>query len=318
MIDFTIITPVYNGELYIKRTIESVFSNFAKEFTFEYLIINDGSTDSTKFILNEFASHPNIEVFHIPNGGEAEAVNFGLQKASGKYVLIVNADDPLITSVLFISSFRILEENSDVVLTYPDWKIISQENIEIDVKKLPDFSLDILIGEFRCLPGPGAIFRRDTALKVGGRNKKFKYVSDYDFWLRMSREGVFHHLPSVLAQWRQHDQSASTSGRGFEMGNERILVMKEFLEGSNLDSTLAKKAISQAYYQGALLSYFSKDVPGRKWMIKALILRRGWIEKSDFRIVIFCLFLPISRLLVPILGKIPLLNSPLRKIRRSL
>jgi glycosyltransferase involved in cell wall biosynthesis len=318
MIDFTIITPVYNGEIYIEETIKSVVSNFAKEFTFEYLIINDGSTDSTKVILNEYTSHPGIEIFHIPNGGEAEAVNLGLQKASGKYVLIVNADDPLITSALFISSYGILEENPDVVLTYPDWKIISQENIEIEVKRLPEFSLDVLIGEFRCLPGPGAIFRRNAALNVGGRNKKFKYVSDYEFWLRMSRKGTFHHLPNVLAQWRSHNQSASTSGRGLEMGNERISVMKEFLEGSDLDSSLAKKAISQAYYQGALLSYFSKDVPGRKWMIKALILRRGWIEKSDFRIVIFCLFLPMSRWLLPILEKIPLLNSPLRRIKRAL
>jgi glycosyltransferase involved in cell wall biosynthesis len=317
LFDFSVITPVFNGEAHIERTIESVLSNFAVDFSYEYLIVNDGSTDLTSDILLKYRDNSVIKIFNIQNGGEADAVNYALQKAAGKYVLIVNADDPLISPQLFSMSFIELEKKPNVVVTYPDWRVISNDNEVIEQKRIPNFSLDILVGELRCLPGPGAIFRKDTALKIGGRNKKFKYVSDYDFWLRMSREGVFHHLPSVLAQWRQHDQSASTSGRGYEMGNERISVMKEFLEGSNLDSRLAKKAISQAYYQGALLSYFSKDVPGRKWMIKALILRRGWIEKSDFRIVIFCLFLPISRLLLPILEKIPLLNSPLRKIGRS-
>jgi glycosyltransferase involved in cell wall biosynthesis len=316
MVDFTIITPVYNGEAYLRETIESVLLNLDTNFSYEYLIIDDGSTDSTRDILKEYSCKTFIHVLSIPNGGEAAAVNLALKNAIGNYVLIVNADDPLLSSNLFHQSFKAFERDSNVVVTYPDWNVISDENIILESKNLPDFSMELLVGEFLCLPGPGSIFRRNTALKIGGRNTAFKFVSDYDFWLRMSLEGIFHHIPFVLAQWREHSHSTSVSSRGLEMGLERIQVMGDFLKNSDLDASLIRKGISHAYYHAALLSYFTKSVPGRKWMFRAFRERKGWIENSDLRIILFCLFLPLSRALLPILNKTPLINRPLKRVER--
>lgn len=317
MCDFTVITPVYNGEKYLRETINSVLANFESNLSFDYIIINDGSTDLTLDILEEFSQHSRIRIFNIPNGGEAAAVNYGLQYATGKYVLVVNSDDPLISSELFSQSFSVMENNVNIVVVYPDWNIISDQNEIIEIKKLPEFNKEILVGEFQCLPGPGAVFRRDAGLSVGGRNTNFRFVSDYDFWLRMSLKGDFFHIPSVLAQWRQHGQSTSINNRGLEMGLERIQVMEEFLNIANFDNVLTRKAISHAYYHAALLSYFSKIVPGRSWMIKAFKLRKWWIENSDIRIVLFCLFLPASRFLIPILNRTPLINSPIKKAKKA-
>jgi glycosyltransferase involved in cell wall biosynthesis len=316
VVDFSVITPVYNGEVYLRETIDSVLANLDNNFSFEYLIIDDGSTDSSRDILEEYSSNPIIRVLSIPNGGEAAAVNLALKNAFGEYILIVNADDPLISSNLFSQSFKAFDQDPDVIVTYPDWNVISDEGNLLETKKLPDFSMELLVGEFLCLPGPGAIFRRSTALKIGGRNTAFKFVSDYDFWLRMSLEGVFFHIPYVLAQWREHAQSTSVNSRGLEMGLERIQLMEDFLKTSNLDSILIRKGISHAYYHAALLSYFTDTVPGRKWMFRAFIKRRGWIESSDLRVILFCLFLPISRALLPILNKTPLINRPLKRVER--
>jgi len=317
MIDFSIITPVYNGEDFLRETIESVLSNLDANFTFEYLIVDDGSTDSTKDILKEYLSVPFLRILRIPNGGEAAAINLALKNAIGKYVLVVNADDPLLSSNLFYQSFNALDRDPNIVVTYPDWNVISDKNRILESKNLPDFSMELLVGEFLCLPGPGSIFRRSTALKIGGRNAAFKFVSDYDFWLRMSLEGIFFHIPYVLAQWREHAQSKSVSSRGLEMGLERIQVMEDFLRNTDLDASLIRKGISHAYYNAALLSYFTKSVPGRKWMLRAFRTRRGLIESSDLRIILFCLFLPFSRALLPILDKTPLINRPLKRVDRA-
>jgi glycosyltransferase involved in cell wall biosynthesis len=314
MVDFSVITPVYNGEAYLRETIESVLLNLDANFSFEYLIIDDGSTDSTKDILKEYSHNTYIRILSIPNGGEAAAVNLALKNAIGKYVLIVNADDPLLSSNLFYQSFNAFDRDPNIVVTYPNWNVISDKNRILESKNLPNFSMELLVGEFLCLPGPGSIFRRSTALKIGGRNTSFKFVSDYDFWLRMSLEGIFFHIPFVLAQWREHTQSTSVSSRGLEMGLERIQVMEDFLRNADLDTSLNRKGISHAYYHAALLSYFNKSVPGRKWMFSAFRKRRGWIEGSDLRIILFCLFLPFSRALLPILNKTPLINRPLKRV----
>lgn len=317
MVDFSIITPVFNGEIYLEETINSVLSNLDSRFSYEYLIIDDGSTDSTREILLKYSHESVIKIFSLTNGGEAAAVNFALDKSVGKYVIVVNADDPLVSSKLFYESHVALDSDLNIAVAYPDWNVISDENRIIETKKLPDYSLDLLVGEFRCLPGPGAVFRRSAALKIGGRNTGFKFVSDYDFWLRMSQVGTFIHIPNVLAQWREHTHSTSVASRGFEMGLERIKVMENFLRDSNLDSELKRKGLSHAYYNAALLSYFSKSVPGRKWMFKAFRTRRKLIENSDVRIILFCLFLPISRILLPILNITPLINRPIKRVKRA-
>jgi glycosyltransferase involved in cell wall biosynthesis len=312
MIDFSIITPVYNGEAFISETIDSVLSNFHPNLSFEYLIIDDGSTDNTKTILEKYSQNELVKVFSVKNSGEAAAVNYGLEKALGDYILIVNADDPLLSDRLFTLSNEIFKSNQRVVVVYPDWNIISESNLVLETKKLSNYSFEVLVGEFQCLPGPGSIFRRSAAIKVGGRSTLYRFVSDYNFWLKLSLQGDFFHIPEVLAQWRSHSESTSVNSKGYEMGMERIKVMEEFVNYANIKKTLKRKALSHAYYHSALLSYFSREVPGRKWMLKAFLIQKGWIKNADIRIVVFCLLYPFSRYLLPIINRTPFINNPIK------
>ena len=95
----TVITPVFNGEDYIRETIESVLSAINRE-AIEYIVVNDGSSDSTLAILNEYSDR--ISILTHPNSGESASVNAGLQKAQGNLILIVSADDPLISSSILV------------------------------------------------------------------------------------------------------------------------------------------------------------------------------------------------------------------------
>jgi hypothetical protein len=136
---------------------------------------------------------------------------------------------------------------------------------------------------------------------INGRNKTYKFVSDYDFWLRIAQYGDFVRIPKILAQWRNHSDSTSVRKKGKEMALERIAVIENYLMNNPQNKSLYKKALSTAYYNAAILAFFTPEVPGRKLLIKALSIRRGWIKTSKVKVVTYLLLLPMSRYLYKII-----------------
>lgn len=291
----SIITPVYNGEKYLVETINSVLTT-QPIISFEYLVINDGSTDASLSIIQTYKQR--IIVMDQDNKGESETVNRGLKNAKGKYILVLNADDPLLTWDLIRESISILENDQSIIAVYPDWKIIDDLGATVRSISLPEYSDDIMIGLNRCLPGPGVVFRRDAALRIGGRKSKWKYVGDFDFWLRMSREGELRHLPGVFAQWRESSDSTSISQRGLTMANERIQVIQEFLSDNNVDRALYRKSLGNSYCVAARLVFFDSKIKGKRLLMRAFILRKGWPEEAKVAIVLYIFFLPLSQKLI--------------------
>jgi len=291
----TIITPVYNGADFIEETVRSVL-NVKTNITFEYLVINDGSTDDTSKILQKFADK--IAVFNQSNMGEANTVNKGIDIAKGKYILILNADDPLLTSSLLDESVEILQKDETIAAVYPDWNVIDRFGTVLSTNILPDYSDQIMIGKCKTLPGPGTIFRASMAKKIQGRDSNWRFVSDYDFWLRLSRVGQIVRIPKVLAQWRYHDTSASIANRGLEMAYERIKVIELFIFNNQIDINMARNAKGNAYYMAARLAFFDKRINGRTLFFNAMLKNRGLPSESRFFVILYLLFLPFSRKIV--------------------
>jgi hypothetical protein len=130
-------------------------------------------------------------------------------------------------------------------------------------------------------------------------------VGDYDFWLRLSRLGEIRHRNKVLAQWRHHPSSTSVSKRGVAMARERIAVVEDFLAHNSIDSLLARKSLGHAYYTAARLTFFSKEVPGKKYLFTAFKYRRGWVEAAELKVIAFIFLDPLSRWII----------APLRSLR---
>jgi glycosyltransferase involved in cell wall biosynthesis len=290
-IDFTVITPVYNGERYIKETIESVL-NLAATFKFEYLVINDGSTDSTLEIIQKFENR--IQIINQRNMGESAAVNHGIKLAAGRYILVVSADDPVLSKDLFSMALEILDNAPSIIVVYPDWQIIDAGGKVVKKIQTDEYSTKTLIGLNKTIPGPGAIFRKDMALKIGGRSSRWKYVGDYDFWIRLSMLGDFKRIPTVLAQWRSHAESTSTRCRNLEMATERIKVIEEFIFKYGIDKQIERMALGNAYYLAARLCFFDSKIPGRKWFIQSIKLRKCIPEQSSIFHALFLLTFPLS------------------------
>jgi glycosyltransferase involved in cell wall biosynthesis len=304
----SVITAVYNGAQYIEETINSVLEH-CSTINFEYIILNDGSTDNTLDILNKYANK--IRIIDKENSGESDSVSTGFKLAAGDLLLVVSADDPLLTKKLFTGVFQKFAENANLMAIYPDWQMINSMGEVIKVIRVADYSDELLIGRCVTLPGPGVIFRKSAAVQINGRNPKWTFVGDYDFWLRLSRLGELRHRPEVLAQWRHHPSSTSVSKRGLKMAQERISVVEEFLKNNKIPKNIQRMALGNAYYMAARLVYFDKRIPAKQYLFKAFSYRTWWVEEAKFYEVFYIILLPSSALFKP------LINSFLRKFRRS-
>lgn len=114
----SIIIPVYNAEKYLRSTLDSVFcQDFAREC--EVLLVNDGSTDSSLAIMQEYAAkHQNISIVDKANEGVSTARNCGIERAGGSYLFFMDADDVL--SPYFFST--ILPQLKDKSIDILAWK----------------------------------------------------------------------------------------------------------------------------------------------------------------------------------------------------
>jgi len=296
----SVITPVYNGEKYIEETVLSVLDAIG-DSNIEYLVVDDGSNDQTLEILSNFSNR--IKIISKPNGGESSAVNKGIENASGEFLLVVSADDPLFTSEIFDGVPEYFDQHKELQVWYPDWQMINASGEILKRVIVPEYSEERLIGRFLCLPGPGAFFRKSSALSIDGRREKWKYVGDYDFWLRISRLGTLERRPEVLAQWRFHDESASIGQRGFRMFDERISVIEEFVNDYEIENKMKRMARAHALYFASLLVFHVPEIKAKKALLRAFFIRRGLIEESQIRIILYILLTPFSTKLRPIISK---------------
>ena len=105
----TVIIPVYNVEPYLTRCLDSVLGQTYSNI--EVIVVNDGSKDNTKKILDDYASkYENIIVKHIKNGGVANARNVGIQLATGEYIGFIDSDDHVDFS-MYVNELTIKKEH---------------------------------------------------------------------------------------------------------------------------------------------------------------------------------------------------------------
>ncbi|MPQ44275.1 glycosyltransferase family 2 protein, partial [Clostridium tarantellae] len=130
----SVIIPVYNVEKYLRRCIDSIINQSEKNI--EIILVNDGSTDGSRYICNEYEKKDKrIKLIHKKNGGLSDARNVGLNASSGKYLLFVDSDDWCDLHMISDMCNKAEENNADLVvcgylINYSDEKIIRKEFIE--------------------------------------------------------------------------------------------------------------------------------------------------------------------------------------------
>lgn len=242
----SVVTPTYNRARELPETIESVLAQTYANI--EYIILDDGSTDGTPELLRRY--EPRLKWVRHDNMGEARSVNRGWQMARGEFIVSVSSDDPLLPD-LVACAVTFMQANPDVLVGYPDWLMIDEEGRVIKQVQTREYDHASMVLWNCCMPGPGAIIRRRAFELAGYRNPDFRYMSDYDHYLRVSLHGPFARIPHTLAKWRDHRGATTNMAIGPKLAAECVRVAHAFFAAPNVPAhirAIESESLAVTYY----------------------------------------------------------------------
>ena len=239
----TVLMSVYNGEKYLREAVDSILSQTFTDF--EFLIIDDASTDRTPEILRSYKDPRIMIVTNKENLGLTKSLNKGLALARGEYIARMDADD-ISLQERFEKQLMFLETHPDIVLVGTSFQAIDYEGNLLEDFILPRYILptnihycDLLKSNF--FVHGSVIFRREVVEKLSGYNELFRRCQDYALWLQMAKSYSLYIIPDVLYKLRIHDDSVS------KKGNESILyhiLAVRIAEGSISDDLIEEIRLS--------------------------------------------------------------------------
>jgi glycosyltransferase involved in cell wall biosynthesis len=206
----TVVTPTYNRAGFIAETIRSVLNQSFRDF--EYYILDDGSTDNTKQVVELFLSDSRIKYLRRENTGEPETVNWGWSLSQGEYFVQVNSDDPILPG-LFKKMVNFLDKNEKIVVGYPDFIIIDANSKTIIQKPNVSWNFEGALKNFSCdAATPGMFIRKSAFLdwKIIRKNN-YKHINDIEMLWDMALVGEFAYVSGYLATWRSHGGAISSN-----------------------------------------------------------------------------------------------------------
>jgi hypothetical protein len=270
----TIITPTFNRADLLPQTLDSILSQSLQDF--EYIVVDDGSTDGTADLLRE--RYGRVQYLHHPNQGESVSVNRGWSQARGRYVAVVSSDDPMLPGWLE-HAVAFMDAHPEVLVGYPDWNVIDASSATLYPVTTLEYSQEALVGWLHTVPGPGALIRRAPLAHMAAlRDPRYRFIPDLDCWLRLSLVGPFARIPHVLATWRQHAGSLTVAGRSRRQAQEFIELATTFLDRPDLPPRLQElrsAALSRAHWYA---SWVLRDVEPLR---SARHLRRSYAVMQD-------------------------------------
>lgn len=231
----SIITPTYNSNKFIKRTITSVLNQIYTDW--EYLIIDDSSTDNTVELVNEFVKQDSrIKLFKTPknSGGPALPKNVGIENAKGEYVAFLDHDDEWLPLKLE-KQIKVFEESKNEKLGIVSCFLnIRNNNGKLIYKHKKNYRGDVLkqLANRNFIVNSSCVVIKLSILKeVGQFDSRFKTSDDWDMWLRISKAGYqFDFVSEYLVNYITHGENASIQNNNRDNGAEFILIYNKHPE----------------------------------------------------------------------------------------
>ena len=197
----TVLMSVYNGEKYLPGTIESILNQTFTDF--EFIIINDGSTDGTTRIL-ESCSDPRIIIINNQkNVGLTKSLNKGLKIARGEYIARQDASDVSMPRRLE-KEVDFLEKHKSTGLIGSSFQLISESGEPLAIQEVLTGNDEIkrALLEGNQFSHGSVMFRKEYVENVGGYREEIRFAQDYDLWLRISEKYDVANIAEPLYKWR--------------------------------------------------------------------------------------------------------------------
>lgn len=207
----SIVLPVNRDDGYFDEAIESVLNQTYKNF--EFIIIANNCADKLWEKTLEFKNRDSrVVAYRLDLGGLVFALNYGIEKAKGKYIARMDADDICYSERIF-EQVKFLENNKNIDILGTQITLIDESSKVKNEKSsilAENMSEIIKISSYKCpLYHPTVMFRKDKILSLGGYKFAF-YGEDYELWLRCIHNGlVLHNLKNPLLYYRVHASQLS-------------------------------------------------------------------------------------------------------------
>ena len=197
----TVYVTNFNYANYIKQSIESVLAQTYKNF--ELIIIDDGSTDNSREIINHYVEKKNIRVIFQENKGLVASNNIAVRAAQGKYIMRLDADDYLDENALLVL-VNAIEKSDNLALIFPDYYYVDADGQVTGQERRHDFQAQVTLLD---QPAHGActLIRRNCLLEVGGYSPEFTCQDGWDLWLKLTENYSVGNVNLPLFYYRRHD-----------------------------------------------------------------------------------------------------------------
>lgn len=209
--------PVYNREQYLRESIESILNQTFKDF--EFIIVDDQSTDSSWQIIQEYATKDSriVAVKNTGKKGCYPARNYGHKLAKGQYIAVMDSDDIALPE-RFQTQFNFMEQNPDIDFCGAFVKNFGIHNNIIELPENHEEIRDTLF--FYCCIGNGTvIFKKNLNIEY---STEFNCSEDYELWCREIDKVKFANIQKVLLLVRTHENQISTATKKnqYEVANK--------------------------------------------------------------------------------------------------
>jgi len=250
----SVIMPAFNHELYIAEALQSIGNQTHKNI--ELIVINDGSTDGTTEIIEEYVkknSDKNIKYLHKRNEGVCKTLNKGLEMSTGDYIAFLGSDDLWLPDRLAIQ-LEFMENNKNIGMVFADTWFLDfskkTNNKWSDYKPriknyfkngIQNTDLYALFLTQPLVPALTVLIRRQVLLEVGFFDEDLVY-EDHDLWLRIALKYPLGYIDQPLAFYRIHGANISND-TGFMIRGMFQTVKKHLGMGAFKNKTLKKTKI---------------------------------------------------------------------------
>jgi glycosyltransferase involved in cell wall biosynthesis len=205
--ELSVIMCVYNGEAFLKEAVESVLAQTYASF--EFIVINDGSTDHTADILASFGDSRMVVITNATNLGLIRSLNIGLGAATGTFIARMDADD-ICRPERFEKQLAFLKQHPEVGLCGTWLQIIGDDSRYTFPLTHEEIKVGLL--DYTPIAHPSVVFRRKVFKDAGlTYDPGFPGAEDYELWTRAIFLTKFANIPETLLFYRRHSQQVTQS-----------------------------------------------------------------------------------------------------------
>lgn len=264
----------YNYGKYIRQSIESILNQTMQDY--ELFIIDDGSTDASRKIIEDYSQHPQISIIYQRNKGLNITNNIALRVSRGKYIMRLDADDFLEHDALEVMSKK-LEENAELGLVFPDYFLIDSVNTLIGEVQRFNFNNEVSLLD---QPAHGActMIRRENLVSLGGYDEDYTCQDGYELWIKFISHYKVENINKPLFYYRQHGNNLTSNES--RILDTRFRIKDNFINKNNIHTpkTVAIVPVRNTMIRGKNLPL--EDMAGEvvlKRLVKTL-LSAGKVE----------------------------------------